>query len=134
MAREFKRADRVADAIQRSLAQIIPREVRDPRLGMVNVNAVEVNRDLAVAKIYITLVGQEDAETSKESADILNRAARFLRSCLAKEMTMRSVPQLHFVYDASAIRGQELSSLIERTIATDNAKDAESSNDPQLEG
>lgn len=121
MAREFKRADRVADAIQRTLAQVIPREIRDPRLGMVNVNAVEVNRDLANAKIYITLVGQEGAEESKASADILNKASSYLRSLLAKEMTMRSVPNLLFVYDASAIRGQELSSLIERTIALDTA-------------
>ncbi len=121
MPREFKRADRVADAIQRALAQIIPKEIRDPRLGMVNVNAVEVNRDLANAKVYITLVGQEGPDESKASADILNRAASFLRSSLAKEMTMRSVPNLQFIYDASAIRGQNLSSLIERTIASDEA-------------
>ena len=59
MAREFTRSDRVADAVQRLLAQMIPAEIRDPRVGMVNVNSVDVARDLSIAKVYVTVVGAE---------------------------------------------------------------------------
>ena len=60
MVGEFTRTDRVADAIQRILARVIQRQMRDPRVHMVNINAVTVTRDIAYAKIYITLVGQHD--------------------------------------------------------------------------
>jgi len=121
MAREFKRADRVADAVQRCLAQAISVEVRDPRLGMVNINAVEVSRDLANARVFYTLVGEEDPEQKDLSATILNKAASFLRGIIGREMTMRSVPHLSFVYDSATVRGQELSELIDRAVASDKA-------------
>lgn len=122
MPKEYSRSDRVADAVQRILAQAIPKEVRDPRLGMININAVEVAKDLSLAKVYITLVGESDAYECKQSAEILNRAANFLRNIVGRELTMRSTPQLQFIYDESAVRGQQLSSLIDSAIASDNAK------------
>lgn len=121
MPKEYTRSDRVADAVQRILAQVIPKEIRDPRLGMVNINAVEVARDLSLAKVYITLVGESDAAQCQQSAEILNRAASFLRNSVGRELTMRSTPRLQFIYDESAIRGQHLSSLIDTAIASDNA-------------
>jgi|SRR5690554_3059464 len=124
MPREFFRSDRVADAIQRYLAQVIQREVRDPRVGMVNINAVTVSRDMSYAKIYTTQVGA-DPETSQQSVDVLNNAAGFLRSMLARELDMRSVPQLRFYYDHVSVRGQELSSLIDRAVANDRARSAD---------
>jgi ribosome-binding factor A len=120
MPREFTRSDRVSDAIQRLLAQIIPQEVRDPRVGMVNINDVTVTRDMAYAKVYVTFVGAESEAESLEAAKILNKTAGFLRSFLAKELIMRSVPKLQFIYDKTAIRGQELSSLITRALAEDS--------------
>lgn len=122
MPREFTRSDRVADAIQRLLAMLIPQEVRDPRVGMVNINDVTVSRDMAYAKVYVTFVGDDDADTAKESVKALNKAAGFLRSLLAKELSMRSVPRLQFIYDKTSIRGQELSSLIDRAVAKDRAR------------
>lgn len=119
MPREFTRSDRVSDAIQRLLGQVIPQEIRDPRLGMVNINAVTVSRDMAYAKVYVTFVGVEDEAQSLERAAILNKASGFLRSFVAKEFTMRTVPKLQFIYDKTSIRGQELSSLIDRAIAQD---------------
>ncbi len=121
MPREFKRADRVADAIQRCLAQSISREIRDPRLTMVNINAVEVNRDLANAKVYFTLVGEEDGAVTKEAEAVLNKAASFLRSLIGRELVMRSVPNLSFVYDATSVRAHKLSNLIDQAIAKDKA-------------
>ncbi|MGD8176081.1 30S ribosome-binding factor RbfA [Marinimicrobium sp. ARAG 43.8] len=122
MPREFTRADRVSDAIQRLLAQLIPQEVRDPRIGMVNINDVSVTRDMAFAKVYVTFVGNDSDEEGTESVRRLNGAAGFLRSLLAKELNMRTVPKLQFVYDKTAIRGQELSSLIDKAVADDKAR------------
>lgn len=120
MAKEFFRADRIADAVQRFLAKAIRDEIRDPRLGLVNINAVEVSRDLAQAKVYVTLVGQADREQSEVSVEILNNAASFLRTLLGKELTMRSVPRLRFYFDESTTRGHVLTSLINEAIAADD--------------
>jgi len=117
MPREFTRSDRVSDAIQRILAQIIPQEIRDPRIGMVNINDVTVTRDMAYAKVYVTFVGAENEAESLSAAAILNKASGFLRTFLAKELSMRTVPKLQFIYDKTAIRGQELTSLINRALA-----------------
>lgn len=121
MAKEFHRSERVADAIQRSLARLVQQEVRDPRLGMVNINDVVVTRDLAYAKVYVTLVGENDTEACETSVTILNNAANFLRGLVAKELTTRSTPRLQFYYDKTSVRGQELSSLIDRAVASDKA-------------
>lgn len=118
MPREFFRSDRVSDAIQRLLGQIIPQEVRDPRVGMVNINQVTVSRDMAYAKIYVTFVGDDEA-ASLQAVSILNKASGFLRGFVAKELDMRTVPKLQFFYDKTAIRGQEISTLIDRALAED---------------
>ncbi|MDQ2076315.1 30S ribosome-binding factor RbfA [Marinimicrobium sp. ABcell2] len=131
MPREFTRSDRVSDAIQRLLAKLIPQEIRDPRIGMVNINDVTVTRDMAYAKVYVTFVGNDNHEIGQESAAVLNKAAGFLRSLLAKELNMRTVPRLQFVYDKTSIRGQELSSLIDRAVADDRARHDDPADDDQ---
>lgn len=131
MAREFKRADRVADAMQRCLATAIPQEIRDPRVGMVNINSVVVAKDLTMAKIYVTLVGETDAERCKTTVQILNKASAYLRTLVGKEMSLRVVPRLFFYYDESSVRGQQLSHLIDKAVAADKA--AQQAQDPQDE-
>ena len=132
MPREFTRSDRVSDAIQRLLAQLIPQEMRDPRIGMVNVNEVTVTRDMAYAKVYITFVGNDSDEEGVQGAKLLNGAAGFLRSLLAKELSMRSVPKLQFFYDKTALHGQALSSLIDRALADDRARHNDASSDGEV--
>lgn len=119
MAREFGRSQRVADFLKRELASLIQREMRDPRLGMVGVNEVEISRDLAHAKIFVTILGKESHEAAQEPIEVLNKAAGFLRSQLAKTLEMRTVPRLHFVFDDSVYRGASLSSLIDEARAGD---------------
>lgn len=121
MAKEFHRSDRVADAIQRSLALLIQQEIRDPRVGMVNINDVTVTRDLAYAKVFVTLIGEKDDEACETSVAILNKASAFLRNLVAKELTTRITPHLKFYYDKTSVRGQELSNLIDRAVASDQA-------------
>ncbi len=120
MAKEYSRTQRIGDQMQRELALLIQREIKDPRLGLVTITGVDVARDLSHAKVYVTVMGQDDnAEVVKQNTSILNDAAGFLRMQLGKAMKLRTVPQLHFSYDASIRRGAELSALIERAVAAD---------------
>ncbi|AGI26078.1 30S ribosome-binding factor RbfA [Pseudomonas sp. MT3] len=120
MAKEYSRTQRIGDQMQRELALLIQREIKDPRLGLVTITGVDVARDLSHAKVYVTVMGQDDnAEVVKQNTSILNDAAGFLRMQLGKAMKLRTVPQLHFSYDASIRRGAELSALIERAVAED---------------
>jgi len=120
MAKEFSRTQRIGDQMQRELALLIQREVKDPRLGLVTITAVDVSRDLSHAKVFITVMGKDDDEGAvKANLRILNEAGGFLRMQLGKAMKLRTVPQLHFNYDASVRRGVELTSLIERAVAED---------------
>ena len=120
--REFKRTDRVADQLQKDLAVLIQREVKDPRLGMVTVSGVEVSRDLGYADVHITLLGEQDPERIKENLKVLKRAGGFLRSQVARRIKLRHVPELRFHYDESVVRGQHLSSLIEEAVASDRSR------------
>ncbi|MCJ1883876.1 30S ribosome-binding factor RbfA [Pseudomonas sp. LA21] len=120
MAKEYSRTQRIGDQMQRELALLIQREIKDPRLGLVTITGVDVARDLSHAKVFVTVMGQDDnAEVVKQNTSILNDAAGFLRMQLGKAMKLRTVPQLHFSYDASIRRGAELSALIERAVAED---------------
>ncbi|WP_313514002.1 30S ribosome-binding factor RbfA [Pseudomonas sp.] len=125
MAKEFSRTQRIGDQMQRELALLIQREIKDPRLGLVTITAVEVSRDLSHAKVFITVMGQEDDQI-KSNLKILQDAAGFLRMHLGKAMKLRTVPQMHFHYDASIRRGVELSALIERAVAEDRKHSGES--------
>lgn len=119
MAKEYSRTQRVADQIQKELAQLIQLEMKDPRLGMVTVSAVEVSRDLAFADIYVSFLGVDDQEKIDQSLAILNQAAGFLRSGLARAIKLRFTPRLRFYYDNSLRRGAYLSSLIDEAVAKD---------------
>lgn len=117
MVKTNPRAYRVADQIQRELADIIRSEIRDPRLpALVTISAVNVSRDLTFATVFITLI---DAAEQDAAISVLNRAIGFLRTELARRMKLRSVPQLKFKYDDSIERGQHMDSLIKQAIDSD---------------
>jgi len=130
MAREFTRSQRVADYLQRELAALIQRELRVPRVGMVSVTGVDVSRDIGYAKIHFTVLGSDSADEAKESTEVLNKAAGYLRTKLSKDSNMRSVPQLRFYFDNSVGRGRYMEDLIGRaTLADKDLSDAESTSD-----
>lgn len=126
MARNSSRVERIADQIQKDLAELIRTEVKDPRIGMITLTGVEVTSDYRHAKVFFTALGEpEAAERAKVG---LERASGFLRSQLAAGLKLRIVPELHFVHDQSVVRGIELSRLIDDAIASqppdpDEAKD-----------
>ncbi len=108
------RRARIADQIQRELAELIRLEVRDPRVGMVTLTGVELSRDQSHAKVFFTVLGApSDAEQAQEG---LQRAAGFLRSSLAHRLTTRKVPDLAFAFDESVERGVRLSRLIDEAV------------------
>ena len=108
------RGARIADQIQRSLAELIRLELRDPRVGMVTLTGVELSRDQSHAKVFFTTLGPE--AVVEAAAEGLQRAAGFLRSELARRLTTRKVPELHFHYDESIERGVRLSRLIDEAV------------------
>ncbi len=123
MPREFSRAQRIADQLQKDLASILQLEVRDPRVGMVTINDVKVSHDLSYADIYITFMGIDESIKSFTTATkILNQAAGYLRTRLSKALRLRFVPNLRFHYDESLLRGQRLNSLIDQVIREDENK------------
>ncbi|MGV0998613.1 MAG: 30S ribosome-binding factor RbfA [Fluviibacter sp.] len=113
--RGFARTDRVAEQIRRDLSELIRAEIRDPRVQQVSLTAVEVTPDYAHAKVFYTaLVGESEREALDKG---LHRAAGFLRHELSRMLLLRTVPELHFVYDTSVERGVSLSSLIDSAVS-----------------
>lgn len=121
MAKEYSRTSRVADHLQRELAGLIQREVRDPRVGMVSITGVDVSRDMGHAKVHYTVLSADDDANVTEITDVLNKASGFLRSQLSRDSSMRSVPQLRFYFDASVGRGRYMEELISKAADADRA-------------
>ena len=108
------RAFKVADQIQRDLAELIARELKDPRVGMVTLSAVEVSPDYAHAKVYFSLlVGDPDA-----TQEALNQGAGFLRNALFKRLHIHTVPTLHFIYVRTQERAADMNALIAKAVAS----------------
>jgi len=116
---DFSRTDRISSSIQKALAQIIRDEVKDPRVGMVTIQEVRTVRDLSQAKVYFTVM---DEEQGKDVQKALQNAAGFIRHQLGRQVQLRTVPQLIFVYDTSISYGNNLQQLLEDTIRKDESK------------
>ncbi|AZI14341.1 30S ribosome-binding factor RbfA [Avibacterium paragallinarum] len=122
MAREFKRSDRVAQELQKEIAVILQREVKDPRIGMVTVSDVEVSRDLAYAKVFVTFLFDQDESIIESGMQGLEKASTYIRSLLAKAMRLRIVPELRFIYDQSLVEGMRMSNLVSEVIRDDEKR------------
>ena len=117
MPKEFSRSSRIAEQIQRELAGLISLELKDPRVGLVTLTGVELTPDYAHAKIFFTTLA--DAAVLPEIEEGLRRAGGFLRRELGRRIRIHTLPELHFVYDASVERGDRLSRLIDEAIQSD---------------
>ncbi|MCW8920230.1 MAG: 30S ribosome-binding factor RbfA [Sedimenticola sp.] len=118
MAREFKRTDRIGAQIQRELAELVRTSFDVRKIGMVTIQAVQVVRDFSHAKIFFTFFGGELDQQGVTK--MLKQAAPKLRHELGQRIRMRTVPELHFVYDESIERGSRISSLIEQAVQADH--------------
>jgi len=120
MPKDYPRSRRIAEQVQRELADIIRLELKDPRVGLITITDVEVTPDNKLAKVYFTLLGDETRVV--EATRGLEHATGFLRSQLAHRFEMRTVPQLAFIHDASVERGARLSQLIDAAVADDTKR------------
>jgi ribosome-binding factor A len=111
MAKEFGRNARVSSQMQKELSLILQRDIDDRRLGFVTINEVEVSKDLAVAKIYVTVLNVDD-QGKRNNIKVLNELAPVIRHNLAQRMRLRHISELRFYYDTSFDTGMRVAELL----------------------
>ena len=122
---DLNRTRRIGELIQREIAQMLQREIKDPRVKNVSISAVKVNRDLSIAKVFYTLMDAPNndkadrADFLAQSKQGLDKASGFIRHSLGKKIQLRKMPKLDFRYDESILRGANMSRLIDEVIAND---------------
>lgn len=115
--KEYSRSERVADQIQREVAEIITLEIQDPRIGRVTVSGSSLSRDLSNATLYVTVPADGDVQRALEG---LNRASGFVRRRLGQRVRMRYVPRLRFAHDETLDRATRVGELIDAATHADN--------------
>ena len=135
MAKEFSRSLRVSQEMQKEIALILQREIKDPRVGMATVSGIELSRDLAYAKVFVTflnvLTDNADPDTVKNGIKALQDASGYIRTLLGKAMRLRIVPELTFAYDNSLIEGMRMSNLVTNVIKNDVERQVNPGNDEE---
>ncbi|EGR0418320.1 30S ribosome-binding factor RbfA [Vibrio cholerae] len=128
MPKEFSRSQRVAQQLQKELAMILQREVRDSRLGMVTISDVEVSRDLAYAKVFVTFlcIGEQTPESCLEA---LREHEVQIRMMLGKQIRLRLTPEIRFYYDNTLVEGMRMSNLVTEVINSDKRRKHEAGRD-----
>lgn len=121
MVKNASRSGRLADQIQRDLAELIRGELKDPRVDLVTITEVEVSADYSHARVFFTTLHGADAVGP--ALEGLRSASGFLRSRLSKALRIRTVPELHFEYDESIERGTRLSRLIDEAVGKPASED-----------
>lgn len=122
MAREFSRSQRVAQEMQKEIAIILQREVKDPRVSMTTVSGIELSKDLAYAKVFVTFLNDNDEGSIKVGLQALRDASGFIRMLLGKAMRLRIIPEITFTYDNSLVEGMRISNLVTSVIKEDRVR------------
>jgi ribosome-binding factor A len=129
MPREYPRARRVEEQLKRLLSELVRREVKDPRIGLITITSAEVSKDLTHANVYFTpFAGVGDATAALEA---LQHAAGFLRREVRNQMRLRVAPELDFHIDDSVERGARLTALIQDAVESDRERHVETEPDPE---
>ena len=118
MPREFSRHQRLASEVLRTLSELLRFETKDPRLQRLSLTAVDLSRDLSVARVYFSMLDPD--ESPDEALEGLGRATGFLRSRLGRSLQVRHVPELRFAHDDSAEHGAKISQLIDAAVHADD--------------
>ncbi|KES18614.1 MULTISPECIES: 30S ribosome-binding factor RbfA [Gilliamella] len=122
MAKAFNRSSRVGHELQKEIAIILQREIKDPRLGMVTVSGVDISRDLSYAKVFVTFLNDDDPQVIEQGLNVLNDAKGYIRTLIGKAMRLRIIPEIKFFYDESLVKGMQMSSLVSDVIKQDNER------------
>lgn len=105
----YKRSKRVGDLLREVIADIVMKRLKDPRIGFLTVTGVEMKDDLKIARVFVTVMKDEEREIT---LNILNSASSFIRSELAKEVRLKFIPQLQFILDESIEYGARIDKLL----------------------
>jgi ribosome-binding factor A len=116
------RGRRVEAQIQRALAELLPRTVKDPRVGSVTVTAVQLSPDMSEARVYFLPFGRK--HSAEETLRGLNSASGLLRGVVGRQVGLRHAPRLQFIVDEQLEKAQELTSLIDHVVRADQARAA----------
>ncbi|MCP3705006.1 MAG: 30S ribosome-binding factor RbfA [Alteromonas sp.] len=130
MAKEYSRTQRVAQQLQKEIAVILQREVKDPRISMVTVSDVEVSRDLAYAKVFVTFLTVGD-QTAEGGLAALEDAKGYIRSLVGKAIRLRITPEISFHFDESLTEGMRISNLVSQTVRDDDARRVDKEGDEE---
>ncbi|GLI33881.1 30S ribosome-binding factor RbfA [Desulforhabdus amnigena] len=109
---EYKRSDRIADLLQKEIADLVFRRVKDPRVTSVTISGVDVTADLKHARVYYCVMGSPTEEEKQSVAQGLNKAKGFIRQELGKRLYIRYVPQITFCYDQSFEYGDKIERIL----------------------
>lgn len=112
MNKGYTRADRVADLIKEEISEMFCKEVKDPHIGFITITDVEVTKDLRLAKIFYTILGDE--RQLGESSDALQRVSPFIKRQLGKRLSMRFIPDILFRYDHSLDYGSKIDTILDQ--------------------
>ena len=122
MVKAFNRSSRVGHELQKEIAIILQREIKDPRLGMVTVSGVDISRDLSYAKVFVTFLNDDDPQVIEQGLTVLNDAKGYIRTLIGKAMRLRIIPEIKFFYDESLVKGMQMSTLVSDVIKQDNER------------
>ena len=122
MAKAFNRSSRVGHELQKEIAIILQREIKDPRLGMVTVSGVDISRDLSYAKVFVTFLNDDDPQVIEQGLNVLNDAKGYIRTLIGKAMRLRIIPEIKFFYDESLFKGMQMQRLVQDVIIQDNER------------
>jgi len=106
----FERSDRVSEEIKKEVSYLILHRLKDPRIGFVSITDVEVSGDLQYAKIFVSIMGNENEK--KESLAGLESAAGFIRTAVGEKIRLKHVPKIVFELDESIERGTKILKLL----------------------
>src|SRR4030042_3525928 len=107
----YKRSQRVSDLLREEIADIAIHRLKDPRIGFITITGVDVTDDIKMAKIFVSVLKNEDKKTT---LDILNSAKSFIRSELSKRLRMKSIPSIEFMLDSSIEYGDKIDKLLKK--------------------
>ena len=127
-----RRTERIAEQLRSEIARVLTVEATDPRIRFVTLTRVDVAPDLSRAVVFWSAIETGNAESVEQVGAGLRSAASFVRSRLAQVLPLRRIPELHFRFDPSLVRGDEMLALLKR-LSTDRAK-AESATEPDPGG
>jgi ribosome-binding factor A len=109
---DYQRSDRVGDLLIEIISELLSKDIRDPRIGAVTVTGAKVSKDLRHAQIYFNLLGKR--ESRKEVLAGLKSATGFIRSKVGKQLNLRFVPVIEFIYDESEDEAQRIDELLKQ--------------------